>query len=84
MYQPRSRLALYQLLSSRSRGERRIILGTQRILERDRDISQMFLDQLVGRRFSEALACYLEKWPAYLRELEAMVRQIDSAGDKTS
>ena len=84
MYQPRSRLALYQLLSSCSQSERRIILGTQRILERDRDISQMFLDQLVGRRFSEALACYLEKWPAYLQELEAMVRQIDSAGNKAS
>lgn len=84
MYQPRARLALRQLLSAYSADERRILLGTQRILEREREITQMFLDQLVGKKFSRALACYLEKWPTYLRELEAMVRSVESAEKKTA
>ena len=77
MYQPRARLALRQLLTAYTPDERRILLGTQRILEREREITQMFLDQLVGKRFSPALACYLEKWRVYLRDLEAMVRAMD-------
>ncbi|MDR0967159.1 MAG: hypothetical protein LBM75_11810 [Myxococcales bacterium] len=79
MYQPRARLALRQLLTAYSPDERRVLLHAQRILEREQEISQMFLDQLVGKRFRGALACYLEKWPAYLEELRAMVRSVDES-----
>ena len=82
MYQPRARLALRQLLTAYTTDERRILLGTQRILEREREITQMFLDQLVGKRFSPALACYLEKWRVYLRDLEAMVRAMERDEEK--
>lgn len=80
MYQPRARLALRQLLFGYTKDERRIIAGTQRILERDKEISRMFLDQLVGKNFSPPLSCYLEKWRPYVAELEAMVAQVDGAG----
>jgi hypothetical protein len=73
MYQPRARYAARQLVSTSSHDELRILLATQRILERERPITQMFLDHLVGRKFAQPLAFYLEKWSAYLSEFEALV-----------
>lgn len=71
-YQPRAPLAFRQLLAGAQPEERQIILRSQRVLERERAISEMFLDNLVGKRFSRALAFYLDKWPNYLAAMKRL------------
>jgi hypothetical protein len=72
MYQPRARVVFRQVLASRTPDERCIILRTQRLLERKRPISELFIDDLVGKNFSPPLAFYLEQQEAYLRDMRAL------------
>ena len=66
MYQPRA-YTVYQTLSAQlSREEREIINLSQLVLTRQREVSQLFLDGLVGKRFSRALSFYLDRWSQYL------------------
>lgn len=74
-YQPRARVVFESLLASRSPDERRIILLTQRLLERKRPISEMFINDLVGKNFSPPLAFYLEQSAAYLSDMRALARK---------
>jgi hypothetical protein len=69
MLQPRARPVFKRLLDAATPEERRIILRTQRLLERQRAVSELFLDNLVGKNFSQALAFYLGKAPAYLKDM---------------
>ena len=71
-YQPCARQAFRVHLEAATPEERRIILLTQRLLERQRPISEMFLDDLVGKNFSPPLAFYLGRSAAYLREMRAL------------
>ncbi len=66
MYQPRAHTAFLALLGGLSQEERRIILQSQQVLSRQREVSQLFLDGLVSKRFSRALAFFLDRWPHYL------------------
>jgi len=77
-YQPRARSAFREILGRVTNEERCIIIGAQRILERERAITQMFLDNLVGRKFSRALAFYLESWSSYLSDMDELDREIES------
>jgi len=70
MYQPRARVVFRRLLASMTVDERQIVLATQRLLERRRAISELFLDELVGENFSQPLAFYLDKSPMYLRNIQ--------------
>ena len=70
MYQPRARLVLRQLIRNMTMEERRAFLLSQHVLFRDRQISQLFLDGLVGRNFAKPLAFYLDHWSAYLEDIE--------------
>ncbi len=49
-----------------------IFLRSQYVLKRYREISQLFVDGLVGKNFSKALAFYLEKSDGYLEDMEGM------------
>jgi hypothetical protein len=73
MYQPQARSVFKRLLMEATSEERQIILRTQRLLERQRIISQMILDGLVGRRFPRPLAFYLDKSPNYLRDIRTLL-----------
>ena len=79
MYQPRARHVLERLMRQMSQEERRVFLLSQYVLQRERDISQLFLDGLVGKNFSRALAFYLHNWRDYLEDLQRMAIRLPSA-----
>ncbi|MFO7716514.1 hypothetical protein [Desulfosarcina sp.] len=72
MYQPRSRTTLKYLFKTLSDEEKRILAGCQAILKRQREISQMFIDGVVGINFSKGLSFYLERAPSYLKVMETL------------
>lgn len=82
MYQPRARLAFEAQLAALSPEERRIILLTQRLLERKRPVSEMFLHDLVGRNFSPPLAFYLDNLAAYLHDMRALAAKYHVQWDR--
>ncbi|WP_432734550.1 hypothetical protein [Maridesulfovibrio sp. FT414] len=71
-YQPRSRKALYIILQDMSREEWLIFYRSQLILKRHREISQVFVDGLVGKDFAKALAFYLDRSPQYLEDMKKL------------
>lgn len=70
MYQPRARSVMRAMLRSMSCDERQIIARSQFILQRRREISQLFLDGLLGKRFSKALSFYLGRSEGYMETLK--------------
>lgn len=75
MYQPRARTTLKYLAKTLSDEEKRILVGCQAILKREREISQMFIDGVVGMNFSRALSFYLQSAPAYLRTMDQLFKK---------
>jgi hypothetical protein len=78
MYQPRSRGVLARLLGEMTAEERAVLLRSQVVLSREREISQLFLDGLVGKDFSGPLAFYLSHWRPYLAALAELDRRAPS------
>jgi hypothetical protein len=72
LYQPRAAKALESVTQNMSKEEWLIFLRSQYVLKRYREISQMFVDGLVGKNFSRALAFYLDRSDEYLLDLEEM------------
>lgn len=53
--------------------ERRIVLVSQKqILQREEEVSRLFVDGILGRKFSGPLSFYLVRYEEYLIELEKM------------
>ncbi|SDB39411.1 hypothetical protein SAMN05660653_01868 [Desulfonatronum thiosulfatophilum] len=78
MYQPRARHVLEQMMRQMSTEERRVFLLSQYVLQRERDISQLFLDGLVGKNFAGALAFYLHNWRRYLEDIQRLALHLPS------
>jgi len=74
MYQPRARKALQEIVKDMSTEEWLILYRSQRILKRYKEISQIFVDGLVGKYFSRALAFYLERYEEYLAGMAQISR----------
>ncbi len=72
-YQPRGRTALKMLAKTLSAEERQILLSVLRLLGRQRDISMMFVDGIIGKNFSSGLAFYLNSSAQYLSEIQAIL-----------
>ena len=72
MYQPRGRTALKYIVETLSDEEKRIFIGCLAILKREREISQMFIDGVVGMNFSKGLSFYLQCAPGYLRAMDRL------------
>jgi len=72
MYQPRSRKALIIILQEMSEEEWLIFYRSQLILTRYREISQVFVDGLVGKQFSKALSFYLDQSNQYLTDMKKL------------
>jgi hypothetical protein len=72
MYQPRARTTLKYLSKTLSPEEKRILIGCQAILKRQREISQMFIDGVVGMNFSKGLSFYLQCAPGYLKAMDRL------------
>ncbi|MFZ4438665.1 MAG: hypothetical protein ACOYOS_09585 [Syntrophales bacterium] len=70
MYQPHARSVLEARMRAMSDEERQIFVRSQYILQREREISQLFLDGIIGRNFSRGLAFYLERYLEYLESLK--------------
>ncbi len=72
-YQPRARSALRRLLNTISEEERHLLITSQFTLLRQRDISQMFIDGVVGKDFARPLSFYLSRYPEYLEAMKRFV-----------
>jgi hypothetical protein len=72
MYQPRARKALQLIAADMDREQWLIFYRSQLVLKRHKEISQVFVDGLVGRNFSKALSFYLDRSEEYLGELERL------------
>ena len=73
MYQPRARWALHHLMNSTSEDERHIWVTSQFTLLRQREISQMFIDAVLGPDFARALSFYLSCNSEYLEAMKNFV-----------
>jgi len=72
MYQPRARKALKIIFQEMSQAEWLIFYRSQLVLNRYREISQVFVDGLVGKNFSKALSFYLDRSEEYLADMEKL------------
>jgi hypothetical protein len=73
MYQPRAEEALHVIMRGMSSEERQIFVRVQSVLERNREISQLFVDGIVGKNFSRALSFYLDRSGLYLTAIKKMI-----------
>ena len=74
-YQPRASKALETAVQNMTKEEWLIFLRSQYVLRRYKEISQLFVDGLVGKNFSRALAFYLDRSDEYLRTMETLGRK---------
>ena len=72
MYQPRARTALMRLLNTISEEDRQVLVTSQFALDRNREISQMFIDGVLGKDFARALSFYLSRSPEYLEVMKRL------------
>jgi hypothetical protein len=73
MYQPRARTALRQFVHTLTEDERQILASSQFTLQRYREISQMFIDGILGSGFPRPLSFYLSRNAGYLESIKDLV-----------
>lgn len=69
LYQPRAQDALRAIVRDMSEEERVILARSQLVLIREKEVSQLFVEGLVGRNFARPLAFYLDRHEEYLRAM---------------
>ncbi|MFO7860437.1 MAG: hypothetical protein R6U41_04340 [Desulfosalsimonas sp.] len=69
MYQPRARTAFGNFVRDLSSEERHVFIQAQSVLKMEREISQMFIDGILGQYFSRPLAFYLDRSGEYLKNI---------------
>jgi len=72
MFQPRAQKGLELIVANMSLEQWHIFHRSQLILKRQKEISKVFIDGLVGKNFARALAFYLEQKEHYLQALVRM------------
>ncbi|MBF0302568.1 MAG: hypothetical protein HQK73_05970 [Desulfamplus sp.] len=72
MYQPRARITLKEMMLRFTPEERRIFILSQKLLEQEQHISRLFVDGILGRKFSKPLSFYLIRYEEYLKDLNNM------------
>jgi len=77
-YQPRAAYVLGRKIRDLSAGERLIFLRCQGVLTREREISQLFVDGLLGRGFARPLSFYLDRYQEYLESMEKLCLKAES------
>ncbi|MHB8790366.1 MAG: hypothetical protein ACYDBT_10845 [Desulfobulbaceae bacterium] len=70
MYQPRATSTLAAIMKSMSPEERRILVSSQLVLNQEKEISQLFVDGVLGKKFGRALSFYLDRSQEYLHSLQ--------------
>lgn len=66
-YQPRAQEVFKKMLLAMPQADKHVLMRAQLVLTREREISQMLVDGLLGRNFSSSLAFFLDKHKQYLR-----------------
>ena len=66
MYQPRARTAFSRIMQKLSKEEQQILIGSLFVLNKQKQISLLFVDGLVGNNFSKALSFYLSNFESYI------------------
>jgi hypothetical protein len=79
MYQPRARTVLTRAIRAMSLEERRVFLLSQYVLLREKEISRLFIDGLVGKKFAKALSFYLSNAHRYLDDIQRLARRHPAA-----
>lgn len=74
MYQPYARQTFLSLLRTMTREERIILARGQLMLVRVREVSQLFVDGLIGPAFARALAFYLDSHEEYIATMTRVCR----------
>jgi len=82
MYQPRARGALLEFLKTLSEDERHILVSSQFALLRHREVSQMFIDGMLGKNFPKPLSFYLSRHEEYLEAIKKLVWKHETAVDR--
>jgi hypothetical protein len=73
MYQPRARTALRQFIHTLSEDERHVLTSSQFTLHRHREISQMFINGILGDNFPKPLSFYLSRNAEYLEAIKKIL-----------
>ena len=73
-YQPRAQETCRKVIRALPEAERLVLARAQLVLTREREISQMLVDGLLGRNFSRPLAFFLDKRKTYLRRMVRLCR----------
>lgn len=73
-YLPRAQEAFKKILLTMPAADKYVLLRAQLVLVREREISQLLVDGLLGRKFSTALAFFLDKHSSYLRLMSKLCR----------
>ena len=79
MYQQRARTVLARAIRTMTQEERRMFLLSQYVLLREREISRLFIEGLVGRKFAPALSFYLSHAHRYLNDLQELASRYPPA-----
>ena len=61
--------------------ERRILIASQFVLRQEKQISQLFVDGVFGRKFAPALSFYLDRSGEYLASLQEMYHRCSPRED---
>ena len=73
-YQPRAQDAFRQLLRTMPEADRSVLARSQLVLTREREISQLLVNGILGPDFARPLAFYLDKRKVYLRRVSRVCR----------
>jgi len=71
-YQPRAQDAFKRIIKDLSTEERIVIAKSQLVLTREREVSQLFVDGMLGRHFARPLSFYLDRNEDYLRIMKKL------------
>ncbi|MFO7706971.1 MAG: hypothetical protein R6V84_02275 [Desulfobacterales bacterium] len=80
MYQPRARTALQRFTQTLSEDERHILASSQFTLQRHREVSQLFIDGILGDNFPRPLSFYLSRHAEYLEAIKSLAFAEAAAG----
>lgn len=72
MLQPRSRIVLKRLLQCMTPDERQVFLLSQYVLRREKEVSRLLIEGLLGRKFNAALSFYLSNAQPYLDQIQTL------------
>ncbi|MEJ2170347.1 MAG: hypothetical protein P8X90_33015, partial [Desulfobacterales bacterium] len=73
LYQPRARTALRQFLRTLTEDECHILVSSQFTLLRHREITQLFIDGILGENFPRPLSFYLSRYEGYLKDVKRLI-----------